>query len=367
MLAFFNVIFVAFLIGCGGETDQPNTGDPSNLTVEITIATDDSGEVNFRANADNAVLYEFELGTSDNDTGSSSNGDFDFVYENTGMYTVEIKAYGNSGRFIKVERIVNVISGDPDTSGEGYVTPITYEGWNLIWNDEFDGSVLNQDIWSYQNGNGCPDLCGWGNNELEYYRSQNSWVNNGLLTIEAREESFDINDYTSGKLITQGKKAFTYGRVDVRAKLPRGKGLWPAIWMLGTNITSVSWPACGEIDIMEMVGGNGGEKTSYGTAHWRNTDNQHASAGDNTSVIDGLDQKFHVYSIIWNEQHIQWLLNDAPFYTLNITGAEMSAFHNPFYMILNVAVGGNWPGSPNSATEFPTQMQVDYVRVFQEQ
>lgn len=362
------LMIAILLVACGGDSEEPtNTGDPSNLSFEINIVNATTGAVTVIANATDAVLYEFDMGTPNADTGSSNDGVFDFVYENTGSYIVEVKAYGNSGRFVTAQKQVSITSGDPSTAGEGYITPISYDGWDLIFNDEFDGINLNQSAWCFQNGNGCPDLCGWGNNELEYYRPDNTSIKNGTLIIEARKENFQSNEYTSSKLLTQDKIAFTYGRVDVRAMLPRGKGLWPAIWMLGTNINSVSWPECGEIDIMEMIGGSGGESKTYGTAHWRNDDNEHVSSGDDRVSPDGLDNKFHVFSIIWDETKIQWLLDDVPYHTLSITSSELDAFHKPFYMILNVAVGGNWPGNPNSSTEFPTQMQVDYVRVFQEQ
>lgn len=363
------LLFSSCMFSCGGtEEGSGNSGDPSDLTLEIVQASDDSGMVTVQATASNAILYEFDMGTNDsNDQGSSTDGSFEYVYESSGNFIIEVKAYGNSGKFIRAQKQIAVMSGEPDTAGEGYTTPISYDGWNLVCNDEFDGNILNQSMWSFQNGNGCPDICGWGNNELEWYRPENSWVNNGLLTIEARKEMFQSNEYTSTKLISQGKKAFQYGRVDVRAKLPKGKGLWPAIWMLGSNISSVSWPACGEIDIMEMVGGSGGEKTSYGTLHWQNGEGEHASSGDSRSVTQGLDQLFHVYSIIWNENGIKWLLNDVEYHSINTTGPDFTAFHKPFYMILNVAIGGNWPGNPTDATEFPTQMQIDYVRVFQEQ
>lgn len=359
-----------FLVACGGSDDGPvsNPGDPSDLSIEITQATDNSGRITVQATATNAVLYEFDMGTSStNDFGSSTDGSFDFTYESSGNFVIEVKAFGNSGKFVRAQKQVSVVSGEPATTGEGYTTPISYSGWDLICNDEFDGNILNQSIWSYQNGNGCPDICGWGNNELEWYRPENSWVTNGALTIEAREEIFQTNDYTSTKLISQGKKAFQYGRVDVRAKLPRGKGLWPAIWMLGTNISSVGWPRCGEIDIMEMVGGNGGEMTTHGTAHWQNENGDKTQSGNGRTIGVGLDQAFHVYSIIWDELQLQFLLDDVPYHSIDLTSSEMEAFHKPFYMILNVAVGGDWPGSPTAATEFPTQMQVDYVRVFQKQ
>ena len=362
-----SILSVFLIIACGGSSVEPvsASGDPSDLSIEINVSDDESGMVSVAAEATNAILYEFDMGLSTNGTGSSVDGRFDFVYESSGVFTVEVKAYGSSGRFIKTEKQLTIISGDPSTSGEGYTTPITYDDWNLLWNDEFDGSILDQSIWSYQNGDGCPDLCGWGNNELEYYRPENSKVDKGLLIIEARKEPFQNSQYTSTKMLTQDKKVFTYGRIDVRAKLPTGKGLWPAIWMLGSNITSVSWPECGEIDIMEMVGGNGGEKVTHGTAHWQNLDNQHASNGNSKTATKGLDEEFHVFSIIWSETEIEWLIDDISYHTLDIRGDEMEAFHKPFYMILNVAVGGNWPGNPTADTVFPTQMQVDYVRVFQ--
>jgi len=366
---FLTLLFTLCLTSCGSSDDsdsQGNSDDPSDLSVSFTVAEDGSGEVTVDASANNAILYEFNMGTSDNAKGSSETGIFTYTYETTGQYFIEVKAYGNSGRFVRTETEISVLAGDPGTIGEGYTTPITYDGMEIFWNDEFDGTVLDQSAWDYDIGDGCPNLCGWGNNELEYYRAQNSTVRNGILTLEARAENFQNSEYTSAKLKTQGKKAFTYGRVDVRAKLPTGQGLWPAIWMLGQNIESVGWPETGEIDIMEMVGGNGGEKKTFGTVHWKDANGNHASTGGNRSVTTGLDEKFYVYSIIWDESRIQWLLDDVPYHSVNITGDDMGAFHKPFYMILNVAVGGNWPGNPNATTEFPTSMEVDYVRVFQE-
>ena len=362
---FLFICTALLLVSCDSETDTPtgNAGDPSGLEMDITVAEDASGSVSIVATAVNAILYEFDFGTIDNDTGSSTDGFIDFVYENSGVYTIEVKAFGNSGRFIRLSKQITIESGEPATAGEGYMTPLSYDGMNLFWNDEFDGFFVNQGDWNYEIGNGCPNLCGWGNNELQYYKAENSQVSNGALTIEARAENVQSNQYTSTRMTTQGKVAFKYGRVDVRAQLPTGKGLWPAIWMLGTNITSVGWPTCGELDIMEMVGGNGGEKTTHGTAHWNL--NGQASAGGSKTLLEGLDQEFHVYSIIWDENSIQWLLDDVPYYNLDITGSDKEAFHKPFFMILNVAVGGNWPGNPNAETEFPTSMKVDYVRVFQ--
>ena len=357
-------IVTFFSCGSSDSPTEPNTGDPQNLSIEVDVSDDRSGRVIVTATADNAILYEFDMGTtSTNDFGSSETGVFEFVYENTGSYIIEVKAFGNSGRFIRSETQVSVRSGEPGTSGEGYTTPIEYEGYDLFWNDEFDGSALDQSAWTFEIGDGCPNICGWGNNELEYYTSQNSTVRDGLLTIEAREETIENRRYTSSRIITRDKVTFTYGRVDVRAKLPSGQGLWPAIWMLGQNISDVGWPASGEIDIMEMIGGS--ENTTHGTAHWANGNGDRVLNGDERTINQGLDEAFHVYTVIWDENQIQWLLDDVAFHTLDIRGADKSAFHRSFFMILNVAVGGDWPGSPNATTQFPTNMQVDYVRVFQ--
>jgi len=198
---------------------------------------------------------------------------------------------------------------------------------------------------------------------------ENAWVQDSVMTIEARNEYFANKDYTSARLKTQGKQSFLYGRIDARALLPQGKGLWPAIWTLGENISSVSWPACGEIDIMEMVGGNGKENTVHGTVHWQNANGDHAQAGEGTSLsadVYNFSEAYHVFSVIWDENFIRWFVDNQQFYQIDISGNDMSEFHNPHFLILNVAVGGNWPGSPDASTIFPQQMKIDYIRVFQE-
>ena len=166
-------------------------------------------------------------------------------------------------------------------------------------------------------------------------------------------------------LKTQGLKSWKYGRIDVRAAIPFGKGIWPAIWMLGNNITSVSWPACGEIDIMELIGGEGlNDRTVHGTAHWE--ENGHAQFGDSYSLNSGkFADEFHVFSIIWDANSIKWLVDDVQFNQLTINPAQMNELQQNFFLILNIAVGGNWPGSPDATTVFPQRMYVDYIRVFQ--
>ena len=241
-------------------------------------------------------------------------------------------------------------------------SPISYDGYSLVWQDEFSGSSLNTNDWTYETGGG-----GWGNNELQYYRTENTSVANGLLTIEAREENYGGRNYTSSRLITWGKRFFKYGRVDIRAKLPEGQGLWPALWMLGESLSSVSWPASGEIDIMEMVGGSAErEATTHGTIHFANADGNHQYVGGHTRLSSGrLADDFHIFSINWTESTITWLLDGVEFHTEQISSADRTEFHDDFFFIFNVAVGGNWPQSPDSTTQFPQQMQVDYIRVFQ--
>lgn len=246
---------------------------------------------------------------------------------------------------------------------DGYITPTSYTGLNLVWADEFDGNSLNTSDWIYELGDGCPDICGWGNNELQVYKSENVSVANGHLVIEAREERNGSKAYTSGRIKTEGKQSFKYGRIDIRAKMPTGRGYWPALWMLGANHSTVGWPASGEIDIMEMIGSD--DQTVLGTCHWDH-DGQFASYGGNYTVSGpSLADEFHVYTITWDDTFIRWYVDDIEYHVIDITPEQLSEFQQEFFFIFNVAVGGNLVGRPNRNTTFPQQMVVDYVRVFQ--
>ncbi len=368
-LKHFNLLLLLLLCSCTPKTPVIDTTEPSNLSVQIDVATDGSGKVTVTAMADNAIDYYFYMGEVAganpfvNDTGI-----YEYTYASVGTYQVEVRAYGSGGRYLKKVKQITVQAEAPPTVGEGYTTPTAYDGWDLVWNDEFTGTNLNLDNWTYEIGDGCPNLCGWGNNELEYYREENTTVADGVLTIEAKEENFGGRFYTSSRLITQGKQAFKYGRVDIRAVLPKGQGIWPALWMLGSNISSVTWPACGEIDIMELVGGTNRDDTVHGTGHWENNNNEHTFQGESYELESGdFADEFHVFSIIWDESQIEWFVDDNSYYTLNITSAERAEFRKEFFFIMNVAVGGNWPGNPNDQTVFPQKMLVDYIRVFQQQ
>ncbi len=245
----------------------------------------------------------------------------------------------------------------------GYSTPEDYAGMTKIWSDEFNSSSLDDTFWSHDLGDGCPNICGWGNNELEKYQKQNVQIVEGNLVITAKRESGN-NNYTSSRIKTKGKFSFKYGRVDVRAALPVGKGIWPAIWMLGENIDEVGWPKCGEIDIMEKIGGVGNESTVYGTAHWDNS-GQNANFGGNQVVSTNLKDEFHVFSIIWDAEKITWYIDDVEYHVIDTTPSGLSEFQEEFHLLINLAVGGNWPGNPDASTNFSQYLVVDYVRVFQ--
>ena len=251
-------------------------------------------------------------------------------------------------------------TGDAE-DGEGYPAADSYEGMTLVWSDEFDGTSVNLNNWTYDLG-----ASGWGNNEWQNYTnsSENSSVADGYLTITARQEG---SGYTSARLKSQGLQSFQYGRMDIRAKLPQGQGIWPALWMLGENFSSTGWPACGEIDIMELVGHQ--PSTVHGTAHWGSSWDVHQYTGSSTTLPAGetFSDAFHLFSVIWEENHITWLMDDQVFFSIdnNQMNGQPYPFNAPFFFIMNIAVGGNWPGYPDASTEFPQQMVVDCVRVFQ--
>jgi len=250
---------------------------------------------------------------------------------------------------------------------KGYTTPTTYPTLKLVWSDEFSGTALDEKNWNYELGDGCPGNCGWGNNELQFYKKENTAVKDGYLIIQAKPEAAGSKAYTSSRLTTQGKINLKYGRVDIRAALPKGQGIWPALWMLGKNINTVGWPKCGEIDIMELIGGGttGRDDTVHGTAHWDNN-GSHAQYGGSTKLTSGVfNDEFHVFSIIWDSKKITWYLDDKQFHVIDTTPVGLSEFQEDYFFIINLAVGGNWPGNPDGTTVLPQHLIVDYIRVFQ--
>lgn len=373
-----NVILVAvlafFMVGCSEDEREFPLVLPSNLSVSIVKDTANIGNVDVKATATNAnffTIYFNENGVM-NKTETTS-GEASFQFKTNGSFPIIVRAHSTTEAYVEAVNYVTIgqdTSGpivDPGIPATGYTTPLSYQNYALVWNDEFDGTTLNSSDWTYETGTGNG---GWGNSELQYYLERNTTVANGFLTIEAKDEFFNNSNYTSSRIITQNKRSFQYGRIDIRAAMPEGQGLWPALWMLGDNISTVSWPKCGEIDIMEMVGGvstpDRGDDVTHGTAHWENGNGVKADFGDHIKSTSGkLSAEFHVYSIIWDSQAIRWYFDDVKYHELNITSADMSEFHQKYFFILNVAVGGVWPGSPDGTTVFPQKMYVDYIRVFQ--
>lgn len=234
----------------------------------------------------------------------------------------------------------------------------------LVMNEEFDvDGAPKTALWSYNLGTGNN---GWGNNELQYYTdaSQNIKVEGGMLKITAIKESYMGSGYTSARILTKGKFEQKYGRMEARIKMPWGKGLWPAFWMLGANSDTVIWPQCGEIDIMEYLGSK--PTSMFGTVHGPGYSGGNAISKNYTLINDRFDNDFHVFGIEWGENYINYYVDDVLYN--QITPKDVPGewvFNQPFYIILNMAVGGNFPGSPNSETVFPQTMSVDYVRVYQ--
>ena len=375
--------------GCDREPVEPDTLPLLRIEdASVMEGNDGSTPITFRvalstsAEADVVVTY--------NTIGSSATSGEDFIRVENGniripagateaqieilvigdterevneTFNVQISEATNTERISRNQAIGTIENDDNDieVNDIGYTTPTSYPGFDLVWEDEFDGNALNTNDWTYEFGTGDN---GWGNNELQSYSDQNTTVSNGFLFIEARREG--ANNYSSSRIITRDKQSFQYGRVDIRALLPKGQGIWPALWMLGSNFSSVGWPRCGEIDIMELVGGGEGkDDVVHGTVHWEQGGQRALFGGDYQLPTGIFNDEFHVFSIIWTDNAIRWLMDDIEYHVIDTSPAELDEFRNSFFFIFNVAVGGDWPGSPDGSTEFPQMMVVDYVRVFQ--
>ena len=250
----------------------------------------------------------------------------------------------------------------------GLLSPFSSHAiWQLTWSDEFNGPTIDSTKWTFDLGGG-----GWGNSEREYYtsRATNAFVSGGVLHIVARQESMGGLPYTSARMKTQGLFSKKYGRIEFRAKLPQGLGYWPALWLLGTNITSVNWPACGEIDVMENKQSLGNQV--QGTIHYSDTNNNHLQQTAYALPGDSVTN-FHTYAVEWATNSIKWLVDSNLVQTWTSwsswTNPYPAPYNQPFFLIMNVAIGGNYLGNPtdaqiNSGTVFPGEMQVDWVRVY---
>jgi beta-glucanase (GH16 family) len=230
----------------------------------------------------------------------------------------------------------------------------------LVWEENFSEPVLNESVWNFELGDGCPNLCGWGNNERQVYTTKNHEIKNGNLIIHAKKEG---NSYTSTKITTKDKKIFQYGRMEARAKLPVGHGIWPAFWMLGQNISQVGWPKSGEIDILEYIGRE--PHMVFTTLHTQ--DSHGNSINTKKTSFPNIEEGFHVFALDWTKDKMDFFVDDVLVYTFQpeIKNENTWPFDKPFYFILNVAIGGNFGGPAVDDTILPQDFIVDYIKVYQ--
>lgn len=331
-----------FLVISCGKKDGGQGSDiiPSDLKVNAVVSTDNSGNVSFSATGTNIAVYIFDMGNGVNSVTSTS-GSLSYKYSSSGVYTVLVTGKSSTGKTISqsIQITVTVVL-------------------SLVWSDEFDtpGSP-DASKWSFETGTGSN---GWGNNELEYYtnRTDNALIAGGVLKITAKREAYSGSAFTSARLITKGKFSWKYGRMEVMAKLPEGIGTWPAIWMLGDNIGTAGWPACGEVDVMEHVGKQ--LNVIHGTLH--HPGHSGATGDGSTVTIQNVTTAFHKYAVEWDQTTIRFLVDGVPFYSF--TNGNTLPFNQNFFLILNVAMGGNFAG-PVDPLFSNGAMEIDYVRVYQ--
>lgn len=265
---------------------------------------------------------------------------------------------------------VNVNISDP-TLSVALNSPVTAgDTLTLVWSDEFNAAKLDPRSWYFESGDGSQyGIPGWGNNELQWYLPDSAELRDGSLVITARRQALRGKDYTSARINTRDRFAFRHGRIEARIRLPAGQGLWPAFWLLPQDAVYGGWAASGEIDIVEArnLGGTGGNTIYGGLVYGAPWPNQ-VGSGENYLVSANVTTEFHVYSLEWDRGEIRWYVDGTLFAVRNswsTTGGPFPApFDRPFYIILNVAVGGTYPGSPTTSTVFPVTMEVDYVRVY---
>jgi beta-glucanase (GH16 family) len=339
------LFFFCVLCSCkkGGADNGTMKISPSNLMVNAVVSTDGSGNVSFTATADNAVSYAYEFGNGDTKTTVSGSINYQYTTVGTTTYTVTVTATGSTGLTTKKSLTLTVTVAVPNTT--------------LVWSDEFNtNGPPDATKWGYDLGTGGN---GWGNSELEYYtnRPENVIVQNGVLKITAIKENYNGSAYTSTRLLSKDKYAFTYGKVDISARLPAALGTWPALWMLGNNIATAGWPACGEMDIMEQRGSE--LNKIYGTLHYPG----HSGSGGvgSTTVISNASTAFHKYTLEWSAAAIKLSVDDAAYFAFTNTGSL--PFNQDFFFIFNLAMGGNFERNIDP-TFTSDSLIVDYIRVY---
>ncbi|WP_081897792.1 glycoside hydrolase family 16 protein [Flavobacterium sp. 83] len=335
------------LFSCSGSTNDGSEAviTPSNLAISATVVGvsaqnpngNGTGTVNFSLSATNATSYKILLGNGE--TKELTSGDFTYTYTTSGTntYVIYVSAY-NSGHFVSSKLSLTVFVGS-----------------SLVWSDEF-------------NTDGAPDASKWTfqiwdpgnvNNELQSYtnRSKNTIVEGGVLKIKAIREQYGKGDFTSGRLESNGKFDFTYGKIVIRAKLPTGVGTWPAVWMLGSNIGSVGWPACGEVDILESVG----KELNVNHSSLHSPGRSGSTPDTGTINVPNDNTEFHIYTADWKADSIKFYVDDKLFYTF--VNSDKFPFNKNFYLIVNLAMGGVW-GGPVDPNFTSSTFEIDYIRVY---
>jgi beta-glucanase (GH16 family) len=340
-----SLFFVYFLFVSCKKAGADSVAEllPTNLSLAANVSVDGSGTVVFTATATNAVSYAFEFGNGQVRTVASGVTTYQYTTTGNNTYTVTVTATGSSGAAITKSAQITVNVKAP--------------GSELLWADEFnlDGAP-DPTKWKYDIGTGSG---GWGNQELQYYtnRPENSIVSNGSLKITAKRENFMGMGFTSARLLTQDKFAFKYGKIEVKAKLPAGVGTWPAVWMLGNNIKTVGWPACGEIDIVEHRGSE--LNKIFGTLHYPGRSG--GNANGSTRLISNATTEFHIYTVEWYADAIRFYVDNQLFHS--VANSPSLPFNHDFFLLANLAMGGTFGGAVdpnfNSAT-----MEIDYIRIY---
>lgn len=336
-IAIYLLGIMTVLQACSKSNGNDSSGvTPSNLQVTAVVNPDNSGNVLFTATATNAVTFEFNFGNGSIQVVPA--GVYTYKYTSSDTYTVTVVAKSSTGQSVNKSLQVTIS------------LPVT-----LFWSDEFNTDGLPDPTkWGYDLGGD-----GWGNSELQYYtnRAENAIVQGGVLKIKALKETYSGRIYTSARLLTLNKFAFTYGRVEVRAKIPSGVGTWPAIWMLGSNIATTPWPGCGEIDIMEHRGSE--LNKIFGTLHYPGRSG--GNADGSTITLANATTDFHIYKLEWSSSEIKIYADNELVHT--VINSTAIPFNHDFFFILNLAIGGTFAGSVDPAFSNAT-MEVDYVRVY---
>jgi hypothetical protein len=342
-----SILICAFMLtSCSSNSGSGSeTATPSNLVVTATLVGtstqnpngDGSGIVNFNINATNATKYKIALGNGE--IQEITNGTLAYTYtaSGTNTYVVYVSAY-NGAKFVSTSVSITI-----------------YVAQTALWSDEFNtNGAPDSSKWGYDLGAG-----GWGNNESEYYtnRPDNIIVQNGVLKIITKKEDYQGSSYTSARILTKGKFSFKYGKVEFRAKFPTGGGTWPAVWMLGNNIDSVGWPACGEVDILEEVGNT--LNLNHSSMH---SPGRSGNTPDTATVmVPNGNTDFHIYTMDWRADFIKFYVDNQLYYTF--TNSSSLPFNQNFFLIINCAIGGNFGGTidPNFVS---STYEIDYIRVY---